>query len=225
MKFGRHLKTSLVRDFQYQYFEYDTVKKEIKSRLKSGPWTEDDEAAFVATLEGELDKVHTFQRVKIGEIRRRIKLCDEIIESLTAKHTEGGEDEEDQYLNLEDEVTDIIADVHDLEKFCRLNYTAFQKIIKKHDKQTNWMLRPIFAARLNAKPFYKENYDALVVKLSRLYDIVRTRGNPSKGDSSAGGSQQNFVRNTTKYFVHPDHVTLVKLLILKHLPCARVQCQ
>jgi SPX domain protein involved in polyphosphate accumulation len=47
---------------------------------------------------------------------------------------------------------------------------------------------------------------------------VRTRGNPVKGDSSAGGSQQNFVRNTTKYWVHPDNITELKLIILKYLP-------
>lgn len=56
------------------------------------------------------------------------------------------------------------------------------------------------------------------MKLSKLYDLVRTRGNPTKGDSSAGGSQQNFVRQTTKYWVHPDNITELKLIILKHLP-------
>lgn len=39
-----------------------------------------------------------------------------------------------------------------------------------------------------------------------------------KGDSSAGGSQASFVRNTTKYWVHPDNITELKLIILKHLP-------
>lgn len=47
---------------------------------------------------------------------------------------------------------------------------------------------------------------------------MRTRGNPVKGDSSAGGGQANFVRQTTKYWVHPDNVTELKLIILKHLP-------
>jgi uncharacterized membrane protein YidH (DUF202 family) len=56
------------------------------------------------------------------------------------------------------------------------------------------------------------------VKLSRLYDIVRTRGNPVKGDASAGGKQQNFVRQTTKYWVHPDNILELKLIVLKHLP-------
>src|SRR5690348_16846434 len=72
--------------------------------------------------------------------------------------------------------------------------------------------------RLNSKPFYKENYDALIVKLSSLYDTVRTRGKAHGGDSAAGGSQQAFVRQTTKYWVHPDNITELKLIILKHLP-------
>jgi len=75
----------------------------------------------------------------------------------------------------------------------------------------------VFATRLSAKPFWKDNYDALIVKLSRLYDLVRTRGNPTKGDSGAGGGQQNFVRQTTKYWVHPDNITELKLIILKVL--------
>lgn len=83
---------------------------------------------------------------------------------------------------------------------------------------TGWHLRPAFDARLKAKPFYKENYDASVIKLSKLYDLVRTKGNPVKGDSAAGGSQASFVRQTTKYWVHPDNVTELKLIILKHLP-------
>jgi SPX domain protein involved in polyphosphate accumulation len=34
---------------------------------------------------------------------------------------------------LEEDLSGIIADVHDLAKFTQLNYTGFQKIIKKHD--------------------------------------------------------------------------------------------
>ena len=79
-------------------------------------------------------------------------------------------------------------------------------------------MKPVFAARLRRKPFFQDNYDAFIVKLSKLYDNVRTRGNPIKGDSAAGGKQQNFVRQTTKYWVHPDNITELKLIILKHLP-------
>lgn len=54
--------------------------------------------------------------------------------------------------------------------------------------------------------------------MSKLYDLVRTRGNPVKGDSAAGGSQGSFIRQTTKYWVHQDNITELKLIILKHLP-------
>jgi SPX domain protein involved in polyphosphate accumulation len=77
------------------------------------------------------------------------------------------------------------------------------------------MLKPVFATRLKQKPFYDINYDELIVTLSKLYDLVRTRGNPVKGDSAAGGSQGSFIRATTKYWVHPDNITELKLLILK----------
>ena len=82
-------------------------------------------------------------------------------------------------------------------------------------KQTPHPLKPGFVALLKARPFYKDNYDAFIVKLSGLYDVVRTRGNPARGDSAAGGGQQNFVRQTTKYWVHRDNITELKLIILK----------
>ena len=47
---------------------------------------------------------------------------------------------------------------------------------------------------------------------------MRTRGHPVQGDSSAGGAQSAFVRQTTKYWVHPDNLVHLKLQILRHLP-------
>lgn len=40
---------------------------------------------------------------------------------------------EEEFMMLEQDLGDIIADVHDLAKFVQVNYTGFQKIIKKHD--------------------------------------------------------------------------------------------
>ena len=56
------------------------------------------------------------------------------------------------------------------------------------------------------------------MQLSKLYNLVRTRGNPVTGDSAAGGAQSAFVRQTTKYWVHPDNYVNLKLAVLKHLP-------
>ncbi|OAA54323.1 vacuolar transporter chaperone [Niveomyces insectorum RCEF 264] len=278
MKFGEQLRSSVIREYEWSYLNYDGLK--AKLRAASGPvvgvdagasspataaetsnatgkksgkpkkaekgkkagnnaasatcaaagdhqphyrheWTEDDEADFVTMLENELDKVHQKQQVKAIEIQRMIAASErevnDVVNRLRERGTGPGPAEE-EFMLLEEDLSDVIADVHDLAKFVQVNYTGFYKIIKKHDKLTGWHLKPVFDTRLKAKPFYKENYDASVVKLSKLYDLVRTRGNPVQGDSSAGGSQASFVRHTTKYWVHPDNVTELKLIILKHLP-------
>ena len=236
-RFGQQLRTSLIKDYYWHYISYDELKDALKTPYLEGhdqnstdpqrrPWNEDDEKAFVQQLEGELDKVFTFQKLKSGEIVSRIKNGEAEVKEIVdkQKQLDNAADEaretklEEDFMLLEEDLSDIIADVHDLAKYTQLNYTGFQKIIKKHDKQTGWHLRPSFATRLRAKPFFQDNYDAFVVTLSRLYDLVRTRGNPAKGDSAAGGAQQNFIRQTTKYWVHADNITELKLIILKHLP-------
>ena len=234
------MRTSLIQNWYYHYIDYDGLKNALKTEYetqptpdrpkpKRKPWTDDDEQRFVKQLEAELDKVFTFQQVKSQEIIKRIKGSEQevnaVLEKVKQRDNPNGAQiadadlpTEEDFLLLEEDLSDIIADVYDLAKFTQLNYTGFNKIIKKHDKQTDWHLKPVFAARLRAKPFFKEDYDGHIVKLSRLYDQVQTRGHPVKGDSSAGGGQQNFVRSTTKYWVHPDNITELKLIILKHLP-------
>ncbi|VDC07531.1 unnamed protein product [Peniophora sp. CBMAI 1063] len=128
-------------------------------------------------------------------------------------------DRDEQFVVLEEEVAELVADVHDLALFSKLNFTGFMKILKKHDKKTGRKLKLTFNQRyLERRPFHKYNWDALIIKLSRSYDLVRTRGHPVAGDSSAGGSQSAFVRQTTKYWVHPDNLVQLKLAILRHLP-------
>ncbi|KAI0173427.1 SPX-domain-containing protein [Hypoxylon sp. FL1284] len=251
MKFGEQLRSSIIREYQWYYIDYDGLKAELKAA--SGPlidinadatasptsspnskgkgkakgqqksrWTEEDEQRFIGRLYTELEKVYTKTKVKQSEIQRRIAVSEREVKEVVSKVTERGLTEqgpsEEEFILLEEDLSDIIADVHDLAKYVQVNYTGFYKIIKKHDKMTNWHLRPSFDTALKNKPFYNEDFDAEVVKLSNMYNNVRTRGNPVTGDSAAGGTQGSFVRQTTKYWVHPDNVTELKLVILKHLP-------
>ncbi|KAK9454196.1 VTC domain-containing protein [Dipodascopsis uninucleata] len=218
MKFGQQLKDSLIRDYYYYYIDYDALKDLLDAGRSEGSWSEEQEEQFVRALEEELEKVFDFQKLRTYSINQRVREMEVKVQEAVRSIDTMSPVSEQTFEDLEIDLEDILSDVHDLAKFTRLNYTGFQKIIKKHDKVTKWILKPIFAARLNAKPFFKDDYDALVVKLSKLYDLVRTRGNPVTGDSAAGGGQQNFVRQTTKYWVHPDNITELKLFILKHLP-------
>jgi len=50
----------------------------------------------------------------------------------SAAQDDDGPDEDD-FLLLEEDLNEITAEVNDLAKFVQLNYTGFQKVIKKHD--------------------------------------------------------------------------------------------
>ena len=149
----------MIKDYYYYYISYDDLKASLKTPYESEPtpeqpnpkrrpWNEDDEKAFVEELEAELDKVFTFQRVKVEEIVRRIRATDREVKDVLNRLEKNGPrasvngvapeakhdgPTEEEFLLLEADINDIIADVHDLAKFTQLNYTGFQKIIKKHD--------------------------------------------------------------------------------------------
>lgn len=156
MKFGEQLRTSTIKEYQWYYIAYDELKQQLKTDYVTKPskenpkpkrkeWTEEDEGAFIARLEAELDKVHTKQKVKAIEIGRRISNSEKEVGDVVARLDSRGpvaregsaaSDDaptEEEFMMLEEDLSDIIADVHDLAKFVQLNYTGFQKIIKKHD--------------------------------------------------------------------------------------------
>lgn len=144
----------MIQDYHPFYIAYDELKKSLKTDYVTPPtpenakpprreWTEDDEKTFVTLLESELEKVFTFQKRKSEEIVERIQASElEVSDVVSRLERSAGNrrdsvrmpppDDED-FLQLEEILSDIIADVHDLAKFTQLNYTGFQKIIKKHD--------------------------------------------------------------------------------------------
>jgi len=160
MKFGEQLEASKISEYEWYYIDYNGLKDDLKSasgsviqeaagdkgkpKAKRREWIEDDEHRFVTKLEAELEKVHQKQMVKTDEIQRRIegsdKLVQDVVDRLRARGTGAGPSEE-EFMLLEEDVSNIIADVHDLAKFVQVNYTGFSKIIKKHDVrlQPRWL--------------------------------------------------------------------------------------
>lgn len=129
-----------------------------------------------------------------------------------------------EYSAIQDEINGIADDVNHLAKYSHLNYTGFLKIVKKHDRHTDYVLRPMFMVRLNQCPFWKQNYDPLLFKLSELFFSVRSGGRsmsftqPSPLVDITQGGTQTFLRKSTKFFVKPEDVVEVKTAILRHLP-------
>ncbi len=145
----------MIKEYYWYYINYDGLKKALKTGYVTEPtpdntkpdrkaWTEDDERHFVTLLESELDKVFNFQKLKSEEIVRRIQESDKDVDDVVSRlnssrdargtgRSSRGPPSDEEFLMLEQVLSDIIADVHDLAKFTQLNYTGFQKIIKKHD--------------------------------------------------------------------------------------------
>lgn len=160
------------------------LKRFVKDRQELHKWDDSDEADFVKALEGELDKICTFQEAKIIELTEQITAYEDQVKALIANSGssraqsatasapdsgadaaevivgEGGLDEgdseddddeetEDRFVDLEEDLANVIADVHDLGEydvsgtsnddtdeepsvghFSHLNYTGFVKIVK-----------------------------------------------------------------------------------------------
>jgi SPX domain protein involved in polyphosphate accumulation len=155
MKFGEQLRSSVIKEYEWYYIAYDELKEKLKTPYVTQPtkdnpnpprkeWTEENEGQFIDLMEAELDKVHTKQKLKAIEIGRRIANAtaevNDVVSRLDSRGPERNDGSiesdvptEEEFMLLEEDLSDIIADVHDLAKFVQLNYTGFQKIIKKHD--------------------------------------------------------------------------------------------
>ena len=132
-RFGQQLKQSLNKEWIFYYIDYENLKNSLRVHHI---WDEKSEQSFVEQLEKELDKVYTFQRVKAEEIIRRIAASEKEVNDAVARaqqEPQNSDNFEEDFDLLEEDLSDIIADVHELAKFTQLNYTGFQKIIKKHD--------------------------------------------------------------------------------------------
>jgi len=148
MKFGEQLRSSVIKEYEWSYLDYDKLKALLKFDAPKGSekkWTEEKETAFIDALDAQLDRVYTRQKSKAGEIERRIETSRREVDDVVARLDSRGpvgrdgpvkDDDaptEEEFMMLEQDLGDIIADVHDLAKFVQVNYTGFQKIIKKHD--------------------------------------------------------------------------------------------
>jgi len=128
MKFGQHLGESIQPEWSFNYISYDELKNVLKTRTDRQMWNETDEGYFVELLERELEKVYSFQNVKIGEVHRKLSYYNTQAQELKKNGVQ-----EETWRALEIELYQLVAEIDVLAKYTRLNYTGFLKIVKKHD--------------------------------------------------------------------------------------------
>lgn len=239
MKFGSQLKNAIYPEWQSHYIDYDGLKKKLRKAEKDRPFTEKDETEFVEVLDANLEKVkRAFERW--GErISLYLFIWFQVYAFHQQKHDEiiSGIDSWDQVIasqpnasdmaSIQEHINEIADDVNRLARFSRLNYTGFLKIVKKHDRHTNYILRPMFMVRLNQCPFWKQDDDILLIKLSELFSKVRDGGKQKsfktpilKQSTAEYGEQVVDHRRVIvkRFFVHADNILELKTYVLRHLP-------
>ncbi|CCE62704.1 hypothetical protein TPHA_0D00600 [Tetrapisispora phaffii CBS 4417] len=251
MLFGMKLATGIYEPWKEYYLDYDKLKELLKesefsnttdkhnSNTFSGNsklvWSDDDESRFVELLDGELEKVYSFQAEKYNILLDRLnRLEDKLSDSLAKSAKDSSINFEEFKNNLEI----ILLEANGLDNFTRLNYTGFIKIVKKHDK-----LHPQFASvksllevRLKKLPLHSEEYSPLLYQISYLYNIIRnsTTNNMISNSISLNSlsksvinennisnsfvDEESFVFKSLKFWIHKDNLMEVKTRILRHLP-------
>ncbi|KAI9301265.1 VTC domain-containing protein [Cunninghamella echinulata] len=226
MKFGTQLQDAIYPEWQEAYIDYDGLKKKLRKAERDNPFSEKDETIFVELLDNNLEKVYAFHQEKMEDIRARLDYWSETI--ATQLPSENNIEEMGQ---IQDNINNIADDINRLAKYSRINYTGFLKIVKKHDRHTKYVLRPMFMVRLNQCPFWNEDNDALLLKLSQLFAQVRQGGKQmSFQPSSSFLNNKNTIYTehqphqankkivVKRYFVQKENVLELKTYVLRHLP-------
>jgi SPX domain protein involved in polyphosphate accumulation len=165
--------------------------------------------------------VNAFHNQQMLEIQQSIDDCAAQIDAIT-RH----ENISAQQSNLDQNAERVnhLADwINNLANYAQVNYTAVLKLVKKHDRHVQYRVRPLFMIRLKQCPFWKQDYEGLLLRLSDLFGVIRSEISPTKALSSSytppeQHATETFLRKSTKYFVSLDNVLELKTFILRHLP-------
>ena len=244
MRFGTTLRKNIYPPWKASYIDYDKLKKLLKESDDDGDdaWTANDESAFVDELVNvQLEKVHKFQTETSQKLRDRTTACEKKLEPLAPgikpEETKAAEasssagngprkpevaPEEREKLLKEAlaELDNITKEINELEKYSRINYTAFFKATKKHDRKRGdaYKLRPFLESRLTTLPLNTEDYSPLLYRLSAMYSFVRQslEGKPKEalsfGEDLTGGENFTSHKCMNFHYMQPPHKLTLRSL-------------
>ena len=207
MLFSSKLSQGIYPPWRKQYLAYDKIKRLLKD--SDDEWSENDESHFVQELDQELDKVYGFEKSTYEKLSKRLEAIDNTID--TSEHFDRAD--------IEQRLEEILEEATQLDRFRRLNYTGFSKIVKLHDKHhARYQVRPLLRARLNAQPHHTEDYSPLLHHISQLYTQIGSDAGAQSVQSLRNGEQPQDGFTTLQFWVHPDNLMEVKTRILRRLP-------
>lgn len=211
MLFSQKLNDEVYEPWREHYIAYDQLKKLLKESNPTAQWTDADETRFVETLDKELDKVYGFETKKFDEISERIGAVEQQVSRVQGTEPHA----------LDAVLEQILQDATHIDKFRRLNYTGFTKLVRKHDRlHPQYHVMPLLHARLRALPFHGERYSPLLKRLGEVFTKIDGSGKPGSHVPGSVRAQKFHSRGyvTLQFWVHPDDLMEVKTRVLRRLP-------
>jgi len=104
----------------------------------------------------------------------------------------------------------VLTEMIRVNDFINLNQEGFRKIIKKHDKNSNYKLYPAWQWKLKYNPITKMY--GKIKEISKLYEVPQTDSVINIIDN------EEFKRKSIKFWVEKKNILKVIFHIAKHLP-------
>lgn len=163
---------------------------------------------FQEMLQAELSKVNQFACVKHESVFLDLRRCCEDCKRIQPADLE----------TMANRIDQLGEEICHLDTFVRLNYQAFQKLTQKFDSCLGVSGSAIFVAGLHNEPFCNVRFDDICILLGLAWARWRSSQMAEQSKDATWKPPESFIRNTAKYWVHPDKVVLLKSRIVKHLP-------
>ena len=243
VKFGQTIEDSKRSEWNDGYVDYKALKTLLKKMEDAGTTREFSEhtvyqaisvastsnvlepnapreADFTRQIDAEIDKVNAFTD------GLRLKLL-ELLESAQREHTKwvaaGSDAGSLEVVQLR--ASECTEALQAFEDFVNLNYLAFSKILKKHDKLSSCPCRAPYLLRIQRETFARQCLPELIKGIADIHaSLAASPGsdNPAQPKHGAFDAKQGggtiFTRSTRKYWVETADVLKVKTFLLRHLP-------
>jgi len=202
----------MVERWRVYYLDYKLVKNVLKDQVRNDTALESFERDFINLVDAELKKVNGFFELTASQLLSELKNFLKIVTKLGYVASSN---------TLSYEMNRLSNELIELDKFVKVNFDGFIKIMKKHDRMTGQIALPWFRLRLKDQSFHlnKKNFSLLLLKFSSCCAACRRiMGADEQAQDIEEGGAQGFKRNTTKYWVKASDVMAIKTIVAQKLP-------
>eukprot|EP00435_Cladocopium_sp_Y103_P065012 s916_g26.t2 len=221
MGFTKTVQKEAPESYKPYYLKYDELKELVldlareeplkRSRLMSADFMEANQpiGKFQDSLRAELKKVNQFACVKHEDVFLGLRRLCEQCKRLSAEEVQP----------MAERIRSLGKEIVDLDAYVRLNYMGFQMLTEKFDACLGISGSPLFVSGLHCEPFCNIRFDDILILLGLAWARWRSAQAPAEQSKDATWKPpETFIRNTSKYWVQPDKVVLLKTRIVEHLP-------